>query len=164
MKRTAILVAVLTVSCCSVGDAQSSNAVPTCQVAQCFAAISAAVSHGEVGRVEILHVSPALDTLTRITPAALERVYETKLVIRNLAETSLRDKLIRAINQTSAEPRSPAADLRWGIIFYSAQDLRLGSIYFERSGRSGAVNDQGASFKGDLFHWLEVVASGCPDH
>ena len=68
-----------------------------------FDAISAALTRGEVGRVELLRVPPNLETRAAITPEALERIYYTKLVIRNIAEMSLRGQMIEALTlQTCA--------------------------------------------------------------
>jgi len=127
-----------------------------------FDAISAALSRGEVGRVELLRVPPNLETRAAITPEALERIYYTKLVIRNIAEMPLRRQMIEALKSTSIHPRDYIADVRWGLIFYSREDVRIGAIYFDRSGRNGAVNDAGATFHGRLFNWMETTFSACP--
>jgi hypothetical protein len=125
-------------------------------------AISAALDRGEVKRVEILRVPADLETRAAINPKTLERIYYTKLVIRNITEMPFTDKMIEAFRGTSIEPRDYIADLRWGVVFYSREEVRLGAIYFDRSGRYGAVNEAGASFKGSFFTWLESTFSSCP--
>ena len=144
------------------GQAQNSNTRAKCSAQECVKAISLALSRGEVGRVEILRVPPNLETRSAISPGVLEQVYDTKLVIRNIAEMPLRSKLIEAFKGSSVQPRGYIADLRWGVIFYSREDVRIGAIYFDRSGRNGAVNAAGVSFQGGFFHWLESTFSACP--
>src|SRR5260370_37708756 len=144
------------------GQGQNSNARLKCSAQECVDAISLALSRGEVGRVEILRVPPNLETRAAISPAVLENIYDTKLVIRNIAEMALRSKMIEAFKGSSVQPRDYIADLRWGVIFYSREDVRIGAIYFDRSGRNGAVNESGTSFQGGFFHWLESMVSACP--
>ena len=164
MKLTLGLIVIVLLAPCRAGLSQAVSPEPSCSVAQCLSEISTAISRGEVGRVEILRVSPNLETRTRITPQALEHLYETKLVIRNIAETPLREKLTKALNQTSASPRDQIGDLRWAIVFFSQKDVRLGAFYFERWGHYGVVNDKGAAFDGSLLDWLKKISSGCPDN
>jgi hypothetical protein len=164
MKLTLGLIAIIIFAPWRAAYTQTVSPEPSCSVPQCLTEISAAIDRGEVGRVEILRVSPDLETRTRITPYTLEQIYETKLVIRNIAETSLRDKLKKALNQTSASPRDQIGDLRWAIIFFSQKEVRLGAFYFERWGRYGAINDKGAAFDGSLFRWLETTSSRSPDN
>ena len=162
MKLTLSLIVIVVFVSLRDGQTQTVSPVSNCSVPRCLVEISAAINRGEVGRVEILRVSPDLETRTSITPRALEQIYETKLVIRNVAETSLRDKLTKALNQTTAVPRDQIGDLRWAIIFFSQKDVRLGAFYFERWGRYGVVNDKGAAFDGSLLDWLKKLPSGCP--
>src|SRR4029077_1911094 len=128
---------------------------PTCSLHTCSDALSLAVSQGEVGRVEILHLPSNIETRAAITPQALEDIYETKLVIRNVAESALRVRMSEALRKTTIQPRDYIPDLRWGVIFYSRQDARIAAVYFDKSGRVGAVNDAAASFQGAFFDWLQ---------
>ena len=164
MKLTLGLIAIVIFASVRDGYTQTVGSEPPCPVSQRLTELSAAISRGEVGRVEILRVSTDLETRTSITPRALEQLYETKLVIRNIAETSLRDKLTKALNQTSASPREQIGDLRWAIIFFSQKEVRMGAFYFDRWGRYGAVNEKGAAFDGSLYSWLKKISSGFPDN
>jgi hypothetical protein len=125
-------------------------------------AISLALSRGEVGRVEILRVPPNLEVRAAIKPEALEHIYYTKLEIRRIADMPWGSKMIEAFRTTSVERYDYTADLRWGVIFYSLDEVRIGAIYFDRSGRHGAINDAQASFRGSFFNWLESTFSSCP--
>jgi len=161
MRSRVALVATLLLLPPLAGQAQS-TAGTKCPAQACADVISVAIDRGDLGRVEVLRVRPDIETRAAITPDALERIYDTKLVIRNIAELPLRSKMIEAFKGSSIQPRDYIADLRWGVIFYSRNDVRIGAIYFDRSGRSGAVNDAGASFGGGFFHWLQSTFSACP--
>jgi len=52
-------------------------------------------------------------------------------------------------------PAAEMGDLRWGMIFFGADEARIASVYFDASGRHGAVDDLSVSFKGDLIRWLD---------
>jgi hypothetical protein len=41
------------------------------------------------------------------------------------------------------------------VLFYDAAEQRVASIYFDASGRHGAVDSQSVDFGGDLGKWLE---------
>jgi hypothetical protein len=141
---------------------QTGRGQTTCSVQACIDKIFLAINRGDVGKMEIIRLPSNLETRAAVSPEALERIYYTKLVIRDIAHIPWRGKMIEAFKGISVLPRGYIADLRWGLIFYSREDVRIGAIYFDRSGRYGAVNAVGASFEGGLFNWLDSMFSACP--
>jgi hypothetical protein len=124
-------------------------------------AISMAFSKDQIGKIEILQIPPRILMRGRITPEMLEKQYHNKLIIRDIAATAYQSKLIATFKMVSAQPRAESADVRWGVIFYSRDETRLGAVYFDQSGRYGSVNDMPVSFRGEFFHWLDATFSNC---
>lgn len=124
--------------------------------------ISKDLSENRIGRVEILQIPPRILTRARITPQMLEKQYHNKLIIRDINSNSYKEKLTTSLRTISASSRDEMPDLRWAVIFYSQNDTRVGAVYFDRSGRYGAVNGAGAAFENaDLFNWLTATFSNC---
>ena len=123
--------------------------------------ISKALSERTVGRVEIVQIPPRILTTARVTTDMLEKGYYNKLIIRNIASTAYQNKLVDSFRSIIAQPRSDTADLRWGVIFYARDDVRVGAVYFDKFGHNGLVNDMPASLTGDFFKWLNSTFSDC---
>lgn len=117
----------------------------------------------EIGRVEILNIPAQILTRTRITPQLLERQFSYKFTIRDLRGEAHQKRLMAATKSVVVQANPEMPDIRWGVIFYNVDDVRVGSIYFDKSGRKGAVNSTAVSFKGDLFQWLNENFSKCFD-
>lgn len=114
----------------------------------------------EVQRIEIIQIPPRILTRTRVTPEMLERSFHYKLVIRDIRGGLYGPSLIAAVASTSAEPSAEMGDLRWGVTFFDQNEQRIVSLYFDASGRRGAVDSLAASFKGDMFKWLDNNFAG----
>lgn len=123
--------------------------------------IAAALSRGEIGRIEIIQIPREVLTRARITPRMLETQYHFKLVLRDVVASARRDKLAEALSSLSVEPLGDPADLRWGIVFYMRNNDRAGALFFDGAGRYGAVNDKAVSFRGEFFSWLHGAFSDC---
>ena len=124
-------------------------------------ALSMALEKDQIGRVEILQIPARILTTGQVSPEALERQFHNKLVIRDIAATAYRNKVVDRFKTVSVQPRTETADLRWGVIFYSRDDTRAGAVYFDRNGHFGSVNSLPVSLQGDFFHWLDDTFSGC---
>ena len=128
--------------------------------AAAFASITAAVDQGRVGRIEVFQVPGNIETRAAIKPEDLEKISYTKIVVRDLRAMSYRDELGRVFKSTSVQPRERTADLRIGLALYSREDVRLGSIYCDRWGHDGAVDDSPAKFQGDICDRLKSRFAG----
>ena len=124
-------------------------------------ALAAKLSAHEVGGIEILQMPPHLLTRTAITPEMLEKQFHYKLAIRNVRGGPHEATLVQVVTSIAVQPRNETADLRWGVIFYGVSGIRLGALYFDRTGRYGAVGDVPVSYTGDLFKWLDGNFSKC---
>jgi hypothetical protein len=124
-------------------------------------AISKALSANMVGKIEILRMPFNIETRSAVTPEGLERMFYSKIVIRDIALMPYHGKFAQALDSTTVLPASYSGDLRIGVIFYSQTGDRIGSLYFDRWGRHGAVNDSPVEFRGDLFRWLDNTFSRC---
>lgn len=124
-------------------------------------ALIASLERGEVVRVEILEMPPRILTRTRITPAMLEKQFHYMVTIRDLRDSLLRSKILEAAKSISVEPRADMPDLRWGVVFYDEKNARINALYFDKTGKSGAVGNTAVSFKGNFLKWLEGGFSSC---
>jgi hypothetical protein len=110
----------------------------------------------EIARVEILQIPPRILTRTRVSPEMLERSFHYKLTIRDVRGGAYSSDLLATVASVTVRPAAEMGDLRWGVLFYDAAEKRVASIYFDSSGRRGAVDSQSVSFDGDLSKWLDT--------
>ena len=123
--------------------------------------LAAKLEGGQIGRIEIFEIPVRILTRARITPEALEKQFHYKLTIRDVRGGAYQPKLIEVTKSLAVQRRSEMADIRWGVIFYGTDNSRVGALYFDKSGSSGAVGSTPVSFKGDLFKWLDDNFSSC---
>jgi hypothetical protein len=108
----------------------------------------------QVQRIEIVQIPPRILTRTRVSPDMLERSFHYKLIIRDIRGGAYRSSLLAALKYTSASPSTEMGDLRWGVVFFDQNDQRIESLYFDASGRRGAVDSLPAAFTGEMHNWL----------
>lgn len=123
--------------------------------------ISNALSEGQVKKIEILQIPARVLTRASVSQEMLESQYFNKVTIRDVANTAYKQHLIDSFKSLQVRQHNEMADLRWAVIFYSPQEQRLGAVYFNPSGRAGAVDGMTVSFQGDFFHWLDGTFSTC---
>lgn len=148
----------LSTTCSLPANAQSSDARDRNDVQSRLRSIASALTHNEVKQLEIVEMSPEILTRSRVTPEMLERDYSTKIIIRDVAS---RKRLSTVFGSLSAQKRTEKADLRWGLIFYNSDDKRIGSVYFDKFGHYGTLDDSPVSFQGGFFQWLRDTFAGC---
>ena len=115
----------------------------------------------EVGRVEVLQIPPRVLTRTRITPELLEKQFHYKMSVRDVRGGTYETELVAAVKSMAVHSESTMPDLRWAIVFYDLNDLRLVAVYIDKSGAYGAVDNSPVAIKGDLFTWLSNNFSKC---
>jgi hypothetical protein len=116
---------------------------------------------GSVETVEVLQIPPNTEFLIRVTPETLEKAWIYKTAVRRIDSGRL-DNLLAVLKRARVEQVATGSDIRSGIIFHaSSNDRRLGAIYFDRTGRRGAVDNIPASFGENLFSHLKVALSMC---
>lgn len=148
----AFLLTTTTSICCAQGVPANTANVPQSRI---DALISSLKSNG-VERVEILQIPPGVLTRALITPDMQERTFDYKLFIRDLRGGAYSASLLAGVTSTFAQPAAEMGDLRWGMIFFGADEARIASIYFDASGHRGVVDSLAVSFKGDLSKWLDT--------
>jgi hypothetical protein len=150
-----VLVALL-LGCTHAGQTRPSN-MEQDQVAS----IVAALKTDKVSRIEILQIPSRILYRTRVTSAVLEKDYYLKLTIRYFHDSDQFARLVASLDSTRVELQSNPADLRWGLIFYSKDDSRIGAFFFDQTGSRGAVNGTPVSIDGTLFKWVGDTFSNC---
>lgn len=123
-------------------------------------ALISSLRSNSVERVEIFQIPARILTRTRVTPEMLEHSFHYKLTIRDIRGGAYNAGLLASVSSTSVQPADEMGDLRWGMIFFSADEARIASIYFDASGHRGGIDKATVSFKGDLFRWLDSNFSG----
>ena len=119
------------------------------------------IGNRTVSKIEVIQIPSSVLTRTRITPIMLEKQFNTKLIIRDIRGDAHEEGLIGAVKSISAQPQSEMMDIRWGISFYDIEEKLILSIYFDKSGKYGAVGDTAVNFNGRLFNWLDKYFSIC---
>jgi len=155
-----ILAAVLWLMVPNIGCAQGrdvkSNSVAQSQVD----GFATQLAGGTIVKVEILQIPARIMTRTRITPEMLERQFHYKLTIRDVRGNLYQHKLTEAAKSISVQPETDMPDLRWGVIFYDVNEVRVGALYFDQTGHKGAVGNTPVAFAGGFFKWLDDTFSG----
>ncbi len=144
-----------------VGCAEGNQMQVRSQVQSRVDALVAELARGEIGKVEVLQIPPRILTRTRITPEMLEKQFHYKLTIRDLRGGAYQAQILNVAKTIAAQPRTEAADLRWGVLFYNLDGARVGALYFDKTGRHGAVGDAPVSFGGEFFKWVEESFARC---
>jgi hypothetical protein len=102
-------------------------------------ALGSANAAGGIERIDVFRLPKTYESLASAQPEDVEAFWRYKMVIRN--PPASQQKLIgTAFAAADVSPSDRASDLRWGIVFYSPRDRRIGSLYFDESGRRGAVD------------------------
>jgi hypothetical protein len=153
MRLGAVLVVLLlnTLVCSAQGGAVNITDTPQSRVN----ALADRLRTNSVQRIEIIQMPPRMLTRTRITPEMLEKSFHYKLIIRDIRGGVYVPSLTAAVASTSADSAPDPGDLRWGIAFFDQNERRIAFLYYDASGRHGAVDTSPVVFKGDLLKWLD---------
>ena len=121
-------------------------------------ALATEVQAGRVGTVEILQIPPSLLTRSAVTPQILDRSWHYRFTIRHLSDPRI--SITSAVLKTAKCLPGVNSDVRWGVIFYSLADgKRILAIYFDRTGRTGAVDEVWVSFGENFLARLKAALS-----
>jgi hypothetical protein len=121
------------------------------------------ISPEAVERVEILYLPERVLTRTALTPEMLERVYEYKVEIPHLTDTVPGNQLISLLRKATFERSNDKYDLRTAVLLYDNAGKRIASLYFDRSGKQGALNDQFGVVTGGVYKWAKGMMKGFAD-
>jgi hypothetical protein len=111
------------------------------------------LQEGGVGTIEIVQISPDKMYLIRVTPEAMETVWDYRFKIQNI-DSSRRAKLVDALKASDVQQIAEVPDLRYEVVFYATDEHRISALYFDRSGNRGLVDNFAVSFGRDFFPML----------
>jgi hypothetical protein len=105
--------------------------------------LASLLQQGAVSKVKVLHVNDSMETRVDISKEALQRL------ANNAPEFSdqILEKFGPLLSGLSAKKEDHTPDLRWGVFFYDAHGQEIGSLFVDKFGQHGYVNDQAVSFK-----------------
>ncbi len=117
-------------------------------------ALARSIKAGNVAAVEIFGVSRSAEFRVNVNPQRLESWWEYKLTFRDLVPRT--DELLSALRSSAIRPSSTkldSLDVRCGVVFYSKtqEGKRIASIYFDKSGRGGALSSLPTLFGPDFL-------------
>jgi len=116
------------------------------------------VAGSQIKRLEIFFLSYGTLTRVRVTPEYLPQWADRKTGVS--ASSGLMDGLRAALNDTKIHKIDHLPDLRWGAIFYGAQDEPLLAIYLDGqyltgTGRKGYIDTTPVGLNDALIRWFE---------
>ena len=128
-------------------------------------ALADEVRTGRVATIEVAQIRLSKEFFVAVLPDTLDTVWDYKFTIRTI-DDSHRKRISELLKAAPVEVSTTPGDLRWGIVFYSADQKRLGSLYFDTFGRRGTIDNTPVSFRVDflfrLRHALDLSFSTIP--
>jgi hypothetical protein len=119
--------------------------------------LSNLVETHQITRVEILHVSDILETLTTITPEMLRKLCRVKVVLERPWESASFGRLVKSLQGLrSADARRPG-EVRWAILFFDGSGNERAAIYMGVDGTLGDVCGNWLNLDGSLLRWARSL-------
>jgi hypothetical protein len=122
--------------------------------AQIDALVNASAA-AKLERIEVFRLPKDYESYVAVQPEDIESRWLYKFTIRQFR--SPRNELTLAALRSATVQRSARNwEVRWGIVFYSRpKETRIAALYFDESGRYGAVDKIPVSFGPDFFPRLK---------
>jgi hypothetical protein len=114
----------------------------------------------QVRRVEILYFPERVSVRAALSPERLEHLYQYKLEIRDVRESTEWKWLRPLIRETSVKPSGHGYDHRTAVLLFDQNGGRIASVYFDQFGSGGTVNDDSGIITGGLYHWAKSLLKG----
>jgi len=109
--------------------------------------LASLLKQGAVGKVKVLHLQDSMMTRVAVNKKALHSNATSTLDFSDhIAET-----LGPLLSGVSVKKEDHTPDLRWGVYFYDAQGQEIGSVFVDKFGQDGYINDQTVCFKTGTF-------------
>ncbi len=105
----------------------------------------ALIESGAVTRVLIFHVPDSTMTRVALTPQALLSMAGSSFEIT----TDIKERLKPVFAGITFQKEKRVPDLRWGLLFYDANNREIGSVFVDKFGQYGYVNREAGSFQSD---------------
>jgi hypothetical protein len=105
------------------------------------------LKEGTVAKVKVLHVPDSTLTRMAVSQEALRSIASSVLDFTD----HITEKFNPLLSDVSVKRENHTPDLRWGVVFYDAQDHEIGSVFVDKFGRYGYLNGQTVSFDTGFF-------------
>jgi len=119
------------------------------------------LASGEPCSARILWIPKGTLTRTRVSAEMLQKSASYRIVIDDIRGLELEEVLKRTLKNQSCSRRKEEADLRWGIVFSIDHGKRDVGMYFDESGKFGAVDSMSVEWSGQLGSVLRNKFGGC---
>jgi hypothetical protein len=105
----------------------------------------ALIDNVAVARVVILHLPDSTMTRVALTPQAFLSIADSRFEMTS----DIKERLGPAFSGMSIQIEKQIPDLRWGLLFYDMNNREIGSIFVDKFGQYGYMNQEPGSFKPD---------------
>jgi hypothetical protein len=105
------------------------------------------LKQGAVGRVRVLHLHDSTLTRAAVSKEALHSIASSTLDF----DDHIEEKFGTLFSDISVKRENHTSDLRWAIFFYNVQSQEMGSLFIDKFGQHGYLNDQNVYFETGTF-------------
>ena len=105
----------------------------------------ALIESGAVARVLIFHVPDSTMTRVALTPKALLSMAGSGYEIT----TDIKERLKPVFAGMTFQKENRVPDLRWGLLFYGADNHEIGEVFVDKFGQYGYVDREAGSFQSE---------------
>jgi hypothetical protein len=109
--------------------------------------LAALVKQGTVAKVTVLHVHDSMLTRVAVSKDALHSIATSTQDFSD----QIAEKFGSLLSGVSVKTENHTPDLRWGVFFYDSQGQEMGSLFVDKFGQYGYLNDQTVSFGTGTF-------------
>jgi hypothetical protein len=109
--------------------------------------LASLLKQGAVGKVKLLHLHDSTSTRVDVSKEALHAIANYTLDFSD----QIAEEFGPLLSGVSVKKEDHTPDLRWGVFFYDAQGREIGSLFVDKFGQYGYVNDQTVSFEAGAF-------------
>ena len=146
--RNAAFVAVLLPAFALLSSAQTQTAKPL------------SVTPERIQRVEILYFPERVLVRAALSPERLEQLYQYKLEIRDVRESTEWQRLLPLLRETSVTPSRHSYDHRTAVLLFDKDGRRIAAVYFDQFGTGGTVNGESGTISGGIYRWAKALLNG----
>lgn len=115
----------------------------------------------QVSKVVVIYLPEEIMTRASLTRSDLDGLHYCEFTVRNLEAFPWMKDVVAAVHATNPKPATHPGDLRWGVSFFGPSNAMIGSIYFDRFGRSGDLDGIPVTFSGRLHDVIKAHFSTC---
>ncbi len=109
--------------------------------------LASLLKQGAVAKVKVLHAHDSTLTRVGVSKEALHSIASSTLDFSH----HITEKFGALLSGVSVKKESHTPDLRWGVFLYDAQGQEIGSLFVDKFGQYGFVNDHTVSFETGTF-------------